>query len=159
MKKYLRFLLILAILVVFVAVAGSQTAWAGKLAAPAAGLSNAMDNSVSLLTTVRPEGCGAETPIDGTVSTLCGIATIVSDNGRNIGMSYLGNRPDGFKNKKVSVLFSEPGGAILCFGAKDGGTIYFYNMGIETWVPIATTVENGIACARIYASGDYVIGK
>jgi hypothetical protein len=159
MNKVLRFFLILAVLVGFVAVAGSQTAWANKVAAPVAGSADAAANTTNRLTTVSPGGCGALVLVDRTVTSICGIATVVSNNGEEIGTAFVGNRPDGFKNKLVTILLNRPGDAILCFVARHGGTIYSYNAETQLWTPLATTNDHGIACAQISTSGDYVLGK
>lgn len=159
MNKIMRFALVLAVLAVVAFAAVSGTVWAGKSVAPAASAPEAGAEASNGISTVRPEGCGAVVPVDSTVSSLCGIATIVSGNGQEIGTSTLGNRPDGFANKKVNVNLTKPGDAKLCFGAKNGGVIYFYNVATETWIPLLTTVENGIACAQISFSGSYVLGK
>ena len=159
MNKYMRILLVLALLVGFVAFAGSQAAWAVKpAAAPAAGASS-MANSVSGSTVNPPSGCGSDVPVDLGATTLCGVATVASDNGELIGTSHLANRPEGFKNKMVVVtLFNEGTYGQLCFAARKGGAVYFQNPVTMLWSPIFTVVENGLACASIFQSGNYVLG-
>ena len=159
MNKTMRLVLIVAVLVCTVIAAGSQTAWASKPAASVAAPAAAAQGVEGLTTVIPPAGCGSQTPVDETLSTLCGVATIVSDNAKLIGTSYLGARPDGFKNKKVLVTLWDAGSASLCFVARSGGTIYFYDTTLQKWTPIFTTVTNGIACAQITQSGEYVLGK
>jgi len=61
----------------------------------------------------------------------------------------------------MSEMSTDDGSWTICFAArpKKTMTIYYYLDNLETfiptWVPLETTVENGIACAPAYFSGVY----
>jgi hypothetical protein len=72
-----------------------------------------------------------------------------------------------YRNHVVSYLPPKYGEAQICFAVSPGkhAKIYFLNYfgkkdGKPTWVPIATSVKNGVACATAQTTGAYaLIGK
>jgi hypothetical protein len=72
-----------------------------------------------------------------------------------------------YRNHAISRLPDKAGEALICFAVPPGkkASIYFLNSlgkkdGKPTWVPISTTVKNGMACAEAELSGSYaLIGK
>ncbi len=67
-----------------------------------------------------------------------------------------------YRHHHVSNLPAKDGNVELCYAIPPGkeAGIYFLHRGRQLWQPIDTTVNKGIACARIHASGSYaLIGK
>jgi hypothetical protein len=67
-----------------------------------------------------------------------------------------------YKNHLVKSLPANDGHVELCYAVPPGKTakIYQLDFGKHSWKSLSTTVKHGVACARIRASGVYVlIGK
>jgi hypothetical protein len=63
-------------------------------------------------------------------------------------------------SQRLDELSASAGSATICFAAipQQQTVVYFHNLydANPTWVPLETTVENGIACAAAPKSGVYV---
>ena len=159
MNKTIRILLILALLVGIVVVAGSKTVWASS--APASPLEKVNPAPAAVASNIGtvdvPDGervviGNGEDPVSiGGQATLEGL-----DVNTNV-LTSLSPRPDGYLSKIVNLLFTS-GSARLCFPAVKGDETVYILVG-DVWTPLFTFYVNNLACVEFSESGSYVLGQ
>lgn len=158
MNKTVRFLLVVALLVGVIAVAGGTAVWASPAAKAPEAVSAKADAALpaagSLDGTVSGgDGCSGKRVQDGEKAGICGLATVATQ----VGSSVFAKASAG----GILSLFFDRGSALICFAAPHNGVIYFqpHPGANNVWFPIATRVENGRACANVSANGYYKFSR
>ena len=162
MNKIIRFVLILALLVGVVVVAGSKTAWASPAPSSPVEKANPAPVAVSAnVGTVNVPGTGkAGVHVVGTADcpiSIWGIATLCPLSSNTDVLASLDPRPDGYLSKIVELKFSS-GSARLCFASVNGNEVIYFNID-DVWTRLYTFYMDGQACVDVSSSGQYVLGN
>jgi hypothetical protein len=154
MNKTIRVLLIVAVLVGILAVAGSQTVWASPApVAPAAAAEEVAPAPVAADAFVGTGGggCQAQVVDNGETKGICGLAKVYSTYGTHVVARVSGG---------VLHLYFSRGSAEVCFAAPRNGVIYWQPVqNHNTWIALTTVrkLVNGkfMACTVTSQSGSY----
>lgn len=163
MNKTLRFALILAVLVLVVVAAGSQTVWAGSqpVAPAAAGYASTTFSTSSVGTVIVPADPQKEGEnvlgFEGCPRSIRGQATLCGLEANTQVFGQISPKPAGYLSKIVHLSFAS-GSARLCFAAPNRTEKIYVAVG-DGWVALYTYYQNGQACTDVSASGNYVLGR
>jgi hypothetical protein len=176
MKRYFQIFVVLVLVLAAVGVASNSSAWASSWASV---IQNVGFNSPVLPASVSITGAGSYN-----VGGICSLDVTYTAQGLHdhadseVPYSQSGQVPFSGQgslvfpgchvvhydasNKIVNQMSSTDGKWKICFGARpDVQTVIYYYLdnpttGGQVWVPIATTIENGFACADALYTGVYM---
>ena len=182
MKKYLQIFVVLALVLTVIGIAGSDSAWAGKLFAPdpakpasdsvPADLNYAQPFSIVITGSgsylvggvckmdVEYKGTGLKDNVDAEVPVSESSAVPFSGEGE---LYYPGGHVVHFKaDAAVDEASADDGSWKVCFAQRpDVDLVIYYYMdnpsgGSPVWVSLPTSSENGYACASAIFTGVYM---
>ena len=175
MKKYTRYLIVLVLVLTIVGIARNSPAWASTL--PGSGLPSGgalPDTEITITDSgLYTVGGLCTIEVDYKVSDLQDKAAVdvPAEISREVPFSYVGelylagcHLVHYSQDKIVSEVSDKDGKWEVCFGDRpdENLTIYYYLDDLpedeKVWVPLPTTIKDGVVCAPAFYTGVYAPG-